>query len=335
MHKMSHAQAWSSTSSNESCDEILGFLAVNLIAVPVIACNVLLLFAFFLYPKQVGFFFILPYYTYILVLSRPERKYSARWEWFSRHFPLLRIFRRYLRMKVTVHEKLKAQQSKQNAQFLFAVFPHGCNSDYRIALDGMLFDALPNIGKNITTLAATVLFRIPLVRELALWTNCVDASRSVADKLLEKGKSVLVLPGGQAEQIRTVYGREIVYLNKRKGFIKLAMTHGVPVVPVYVFGASDYFYTSSFALEFRLWMVKALGISIPLAFGQYYTPLCPLAVATNVVFGDPFLFEPKIKGSPSPEEVDQAHKLFCLALSSLFDSHKKDFGYGGRVLEIC
>lgn len=334
---MSHAQPrpGSSHNSDESCNTFLGFLAVCLIAVPVIGFNVLLLFAFFLYPKVVGFSVILPYYTHILFLDRPELKYSARWEWFSRYFPLLKIFRRFLRMKVIVDGKLKVWQSKENAQFLFAVFPHGCNSDYRIALDGMLFDALPNVARNVTTLAATVLFRIPMVRELALWTNCVDASRSVADNLLDKGKSILVLPGGQAEQIRTVYGREIVYLKKRKGFIKLAMTHRVPIVPVYVFGASDYFYTSPLALGFRLWLVKTFGISIPLAFGQYYTPLCPRAVATTVVFGEPILFETRIDKSPSVEEVEKAHIQFCLALTSLFENRKKDLGYGDRILEIC
>ncbi|GAX10144.1 hypothetical protein FisN_3Lh339 [Fistulifera solaris] len=320
---------------DEGCSELLGFLAVSLVTVPVIGFNVLLLLGFYLYPKHVGLFVILPYYTYILALSRPERKYSARWEWFSRNFPLLQTFRRYLRMKVIVNDKLKDAQSKEHAQFLFAVFPHGCNSDYRIALDGMLFDAVPNVARNVTSLAATVLFRIPLVRELALWTNCVDASRSVADNLLHKGKSILVLPGGQAEQIHTVYGREIVYLKKRKGFIKLAMTHGVPVVPGYVFGASDYFYTSSFALNFRLWLVKTLGISIPLAFGQYFTPLCPRPVATTIVFGDPIRFTTKIDRQPIVEEVDQAHAQFCLALTCLFDHHKKEFGYGDRVLEIC
>lgn len=331
---MSHSRSH----SIDSCSALVGFLATCAIAVPVIGCNALLLWGLFRFPRHVGLFVIVPYYTYIFLLSRrPERKYSARWEWFSRDFPLLRIFRRFLSMKLIMDDKLMTwQQEKENAQFLFAVFPHGCNSDYRIALDGMLFDVFrPNVAKNITTLAASVLFRIPLVRELALWTNCVDASRLVADNLLDKGKSILVLPGGQAEQIRTIYGREIVYLKKRKGFIKLAMKHRVPVVPVYVFGASDYFYTSSLAMGFRLWLVKALGISIPLAFGQYYTPLCPRAVATTIVFGKPILFETKVAGVPSSNEVDMAHVQFCIALTCLFDNHKKGLGYGDRVLEIC
>jgi len=41
------------------------------------------------------------------------------------------------------------------------------------------------------------------------------------------------------EQVETIYGRERVYLNNRRGFLRLAIIHGVPVVPSYTFGSSD------------------------------------------------------------------------------------------------
>lgn len=34
-------------------------------------------------------------------------------------------------------------------------------------------------------------------------------------------------------------GRETVYLTPRLGFVKLAMTHGVPLVPAFAFGVSS------------------------------------------------------------------------------------------------
>eukprot|EP00551_Chaetoceros_affinis_P020112 CAMPEP_0203735156 /NCGR_PEP_ID=MMETSP0092-20131115/31792_1 /ASSEMBLY_ACC=CAM_ASM_001090 /TAXON_ID=426623 /ORGANISM="Chaetoceros affinis, Strain CCMP159" /LENGTH=70 /DNA_ID=CAMNT_0050619635 /DNA_START=56 /DNA_END=265 /DNA_ORIENTATION=+ len=69
---------------------------------------------------------------------------------------------------------------------------------------------MPNVVKknNFRTLAASVLFQIPLISESAQWTGCIDASRKTAQKALDRGRSLLILPGGEAEQLLTTYGRE-------------------------------------------------------------------------------------------------------------------------------
>jgi 1-acyl-sn-glycerol-3-phosphate acyltransferase len=313
---------------------IAGFLAFSSLMVATIVVNASLLVGLYLYPARVGLLVILPYYSYVLFLSKAEFEDGCHWSWFSRNFPTLNAIRGFLDIQCVVNEDLAAEQSKKDAQFVFAAFPHGSNADFRMPLDGLLHKAIPGVADNVRTLAATVLFRIPVVREIALWTGCVDARASVANKLLSRGRSVLVLPGGQAEQIRTVHGREILYLQDRKGFVKLAMKYNVPVVPIYVFGTSDYYQTSDAAHDFRLWLVKNLGVAIPLAWGMFKTPICPLPVATTVVFGTPIRFKCSEKGQPSRDEVASAHKEFCASLEALFDAHKHALGYGERNLEI-
>lgn len=59
-------------------------------------------------------------------------------------------------------------------------------------------------------------------------------------------------------QILGEFGKEVLYLKKRMGFIKLALRNGIPVVPVYVFGANDTFRTSTFLRKTRLALVKRL-----------------------------------------------------------------------------
>ena len=58
------------------------------------------------------------------------------------------------------------------------------------------FPQLEKIGWGrfeVLTLSASVLFYIPMVRELALWTRCIDARKSVATKALKKKHSFLAV----------------------------------------------------------------------------------------------------------------------------------------------
>jgi 1-acyl-sn-glycerol-3-phosphate acyltransferase len=315
--------------------KFLGFLAFNGVFSTAIAVSLTLLVGAYHYPKEIGLLVLFPYYTYVLLLSSTSTSDGASWRSFSKNFPPFRYMREYLSLTLVADEELAKADAKKDAQFVFAVFPHGSNADFRVLMDGMLDSVLPGSAERTKTLAASVLFRIPLVREFALWTGCVDARRSVAESLLRRGRSIMVMPGGQAEQIRTVFGREIVYLNQRKGFIKIAIKHpGVQVVPVYAFGASDYYQTSSAYFQARLWLVKNLGISIPLAWGLWGSLVCPHPVPTTIVFGKPLSFTSKEPGHPTNEELDAAHDTFCNALVELFDRNKERLGYGDRKLEI-
>lgn len=274
------------------------------------------------------------YYSYICTVGSYEYKDGKPWPAFSRNYFVFNLFRKYhdLEIQETVPEKIK--NSKQ--QLLFAVFPHGANADFRVLMEGMLHDLIggPEGESNIRTLVSNVLFRLPIVRAIVLWTGCVDASRTVAEKCLDRGRSILVLPGGEQEQIRTKYGKELVFLMKRKGFIKLAMKKGVSIVPTYVFGVNDLYYTSHIFFGPRVALIKAAGICLTLAWGMWGSMFCPLPTKMTIVLGEPISFDAKDKNAITSEELDDAHKKFCKALKDLFDKHKEPLGYGDRSLEI-
>mmetsp|Transcript_27180 Transcript_27180/g.59828 ORF Transcript_27180/g.59828 Transcript_27180/m.59828 type:complete len:428 (+) Transcript_27180:186-1469(+) len=275
-----------------------------------------------------------------------KRPRGGVWRTFNQtYFFPSAIFRRYLNLsfaKPLPTELVEAEQSSSDnnkARFILAAFPHGCNSDFRLLMDGILEEAFPNLVENdkIRSLAASVLFWIPVVREISLWTGCIDASRPVAEAALREGKSLVILPGGEAEQIRTRHGREIVYLKNRKGFVKLALSYHVPIVPMYVFGCSDSYHTyTNVGLGFRLWLVKHLGICITPCSGLWGNPLCPLPKTTTIVVGKPIRFERRKEEQqpPTKEELDRAHAIFIRELVALFDAHKTALGYGDRTLEI-
>lgn len=316
--------------------KLRGFMCFTMIGLLLIAVVLPMLVGCILYPRTVGLYLVVPYFTFTLFIRRDELKDGNHWPYFSQNFWLFKPMRRFLGLEIEMplDKELVKAEKQPNAQFIFATFPHGAQADFRILMDGILPEALPHVADKVRVLAATVLFRIPIVREFALWTGCVDARRSVAESLLNIGRSLLILPGGEAEQIRTTRGKEILYLSSRKGFIKLAMQKNVPVVPVYVFGCSDYYNTSHAFFGPRLWLMKTFGICITLATGLCGSPVCPLPVKTTIVFGKPLSFTIKEEGAPTAEELNAAHAEFVAALTNLFDEHKARLGYGDRQLEI-
>lgn len=328
----------------------MGFCAFHLLLGAVVMVNLVVLVGTYFCSTWVVLGVLVPYYTYALVVNPCHLKTGARWTNFSQDFALLRYGRRLLNLRVVGNPALKATRSRSQTeaqlhtdaanpqpshgrpgtQFILGVFPHGLNADFRILVDGLLPDAMP--GASVRTLAATILFCLPVVREMALWTGCVDASKQVARRCLRYGLSLFIFPGGQQEQLRTTCGEELVFVQRRKGFVKLALEFGVPLVPAYVFGASDLYRTSHWALWTRLSILKYLGISITLGTGCYGSWCCPLPVDTTMVLGEPIPVSQV--DEPSADQVDRVHAQFVAALQQLFDKHKEEMGYGDRTLEI-
>jgi 1-acyl-sn-glycerol-3-phosphate acyltransferase len=88
-------------------------------------------------------------------------------------------------------------------------------------------------------LAFDAMFGIPKVRELMRKIGQMPASMSNAQRALESGKSVLVYPGGSYEVFRPYNDRNRIVFNGRKGFIRLALRTGIPVVPVVGHGGHE------------------------------------------------------------------------------------------------
>ena len=67
----------------------------------------------------------------------------------------------------------------------------------------------------------------------------VAASPENADEALKSGAALLVYPGGDYEVHRPSWERAKVDFGGRKGFIRLALKHGVPMVPVVSVGGQE------------------------------------------------------------------------------------------------
>jgi hypothetical protein len=252
---------------------------------------------------------------------------SKPWPWFV-NLPVVRYVLEWLPMKIRRTAVLDKDQL-----YVFAAHPHGTLAFNRGAVGfstHTLWDAaFP--GVKFRVLTATAAFFVPFIREMWLWSYCVDASKPTAVRVLEVEKSsVFVYPGGEKEQLETVYGEHRVILNSRKGFVKLAIEHGAHLVPVYAFGETNLYYHSQHLIGFRKWLTNKFGVAIPFLWGQY--GLLPFRTPITLVFGKPIIVERK--HAPSHDDINIVHEKYVSALVQLFDDHKDSLGYGDKNLIV-
>jgi len=235
----------------------------------------------------------------------------------------------------------KAEEfSDPSARYIFGSHPHGVMSAHHIG--SMMCRAVSVPGKAFSDLSpmdtrrdlgASVLFRIPLLRDWALRGGAVDAGRTTAARTLKAGYSCGILVGGEQEQILSQAGEHLAFVNARKGHIKLALRSGVPLVPCYCFGETDMYKQSRFGFGLRRWLVKTLGIAVVLPSGRsYWNPFLPRPVQLIHCVGKPIPV-PLIE-QPTNAQLDQYHKLYVDGLKAVFEENKVACGYADKELQL-
>eukprot|EP01138_Halocafeteria_seosinensis_P005551 gb/GECG01005674.1/.p1 GENE.gb/GECG01005674.1/~~gb/GECG01005674.1/.p1 ORF type:complete len:271 (+),score=19.07 gb/GECG01005674.1/:1-813(+) len=199
---------------------------------------------------------------------------------------------------------------------------------------------------------ASAVFNLPFMRDFYLWFGAVDATREALNLQLNKGNSVALLPGGIKEQLLVCSPkRETIVLNKRKGFIRLALQHGASLVPVFIFGERDAYKTSR-VLSGVSWFLKRLfNAGIPMVRGRFFS-MVAYPVPLHLVMGKPIdtpklTVVPDVHGQQRPNEratevtqsefdsyVDHYHQVYVDELQTLFDQHKEAAGYHDTHLKI-
>jgi 1-acyl-sn-glycerol-3-phosphate acyltransferase len=168
-----------------------------------------------------------------------------------------------------------------------------------------------------------------------------NASKHHVEKALANGDRIGVAPGGIAEMFlgnssssNSSSDDEYAILNSRKGFIRLAIKHGIPVIPVYCFGGSQIL--SQVSLPSIIERISLfLRISICLFFGKFGLPI-PFRQRLLYVVGKP-IYPPRIKSDHNNDmesDVDEMHKQFCVSLTNIFNKYKDYYGWGDKRLQI-
>jgi len=119
------------------------------------------------------------------------------------------------------------------------------------------------------------------------------AKRESALPALADGRLVLVYPGGDQDAFRTFADRKKVVLAGRKGFVRLAMEAGVPIVPLVSVGLHESFLVLSKgerlakALGLKKLMrteVFPIGFSLPWGLAPSFFTFLPLPTSIEMRF---------------------------------------------------
>lgn len=170
-----------------------------------------------------------------------------------------------------------------------------------------LFDSQPR-ERAMFALAHDFLFDDEVLRRFATRLGILRAGHEGAGRALSAGHMVLVYPGSDYDAFRPYSDRHKVVLAGRKGFLKLALTRGVPIVPVVANGSHEQFVvlTRGEAIGRRIGMhrlartdILPIILALPWGLTHGFVPYIPWPARVSIAFGEPIRF-PDL----GPEAVD-------------------------------
>ena len=165
--------------------------------------------------------------------------------------------------------------------------------------------------------AHDALIAAPLVGDYFRKMGVMSASPDKVTTALEAGRDVAVYPGGDVDSLRPWTRRDEVTLAGRKGFVKMAIRTGVPIVPLAASGGMD----TMFTLPGGKTIARSLGLkrlarieSLPLAIGLPWgvapggLPFLPLPAKLRVELLDPLFVDDDPERADDGEYVDMIYR---------------------------
>jgi len=228
---------------------------------------------------------------------------------------------------------IRTKELSPSRQYIFGLHPHGLMpwGMFPVGRAKQWQDLFPGI--NIRSLAADILFKIPIAREATLLIGGVSASLPSARYALSHGFSLGVIPGGVEEMFESQPKQDVLILTKRRGFVRLAMENGTDLVPCYCFGVTDLYEQLSFAKSARMWLFKKTRIGFTFGWGRSFYSILPEKRPIYIVVGKPIQVMKYV--NPSDEEVQLVLKKYTKKLKKLYYDHKSKIpGYEDRELVI-
>ena len=145
------------------------------------------------------------------------------------------------------------------------VSPHGLVPWDGILLGDVIFSRL---GRRLHGMSHPYWFRVPGVRRVLTRRGFSVGTREGARTLLKQGALLHTMPGGVPEAFRPSTQAYHLRWAHHRGYLRLALEVGVPVVPVATGGIDDLYEVSDTLWPGSQALFPGLKVGIPLAYGR-------------------------------------------------------------------
>lgn len=144
--------------------------------------------------------------------------------------------------------------------------------------------------------------------------------------------AAILMVGGAEEAFSALPNRYRFVVKNRKGFIKIALKTGTPIVPAITFGENniyevEFYPPGTIKRSIQDFIKKYTGFA-PVnikgrGYFQYDFGMIPRRHPMTTVMGAAIPIQKNL--TPSSDEIDQVHSIFCQRLTELFETHKNNY----------
>ena len=239
---------------------------------------------------------------------------------------MFRLWRTYFGLHVvTEYDTLPADR-----QFIMCTFPHGVVPLAQLLTQTLIYTQRRHgtartrglVGwRELSGGVADAPLMLPGWRHLYMWLGAISTDRERLEQELARGHNLCLFVGGIAEMmLGSTKGKlhsDDIYIAKRRGFIRLALTTGTDLMPAYFFGNSRII--PKLDSPFLAAVSRRIHFSL--------VPFVPILRRQKVVavFGTPI----HVDRVPNPTrlQIDDLHTRFCDEIQRIFDQYKHLIGW--------
>lgn len=307
---------------------------------------------FFLLSFPIFWILLIPYFIYYMLDRTPAngkiyKRYSPWfrslpiWTYLCDYFPL----RLHKSCDLTPTFADSKSRVATGPRYIFGYHPHGIGAIGAFgtfATEGCGWSKIfPGIPTSLLTIVTQ--FTGPLYRDYLMALGITSVSKKNALKVLANNQSICIVVGGVRESLLGSDDSVELILNKRKGFIKLALQTGnISLVPVFGFGETKCFKVyetkkGSILNKIQFWFKQKLGFTFPIFFARglfnYDFGLIPFRTPLNIVFGEPIYIKEKYD-QPDQSLIEHYHSLYVEELKKIYYDNRDRFDSSNIELEI-
>jgi 1-acyl-sn-glycerol-3-phosphate acyltransferase len=177
--------------------------------------------------------------------------------------------------------------------------------------------------------AHDLLMALPVLGDYFRKMGVLPASKKSITAALEAGHDVALWPGGERDSLRHWSKRDEAVLAGRKGFVKLAINAGVPIVPIATVGGPDAMPVIAtgrrLAKALRLDRIARLkmfpiAIQAPWGISPAILPEIPFPTKIRTAFQEPIELDHDPERVEDHEYVDEKYREVCNSIQAGMDA---------------